>query len=554
MKTGFSLAEILITLVILGFVGALGVPMLGAQKLKKPQSVKAKHGTMECFWENDRLMQYTANNTENKNGELKDVTAEGACYITVPTANLYVIQAVGAGGMGAAGMSGPPHYRPATKDVNGSIPTDTNFLTSISDTKNVPDWVRKEWNEQWKYNERGVQYTLRSPVGAGGNGACDKRRKDTTNGVYNDCSDLCTTGLEYLCPDRCTITLDAEGGKSGMGAEYIVSIPLKYSPDGQKDSVSYTYNYQETKLEVGGNSVILPSSKAGQDGRVNYPYDGMKKDGENAPSFDFYKDAQITPGFNIIRQTLVNNRKNGGTGCAKISGEGGIRGNILDNYPKKIPYSTQSLAIEAYFGVAGSAGESTRKVLEKIPDSTQFKLIPVKNNTDGEHCKSSAATCSKIFIKKNDEWELFMEAASGSDGWSGTMILPVEEGDLPFPKEYLPYSFRAAIPQLSIASGAGYKSYLAKNNNSDNTPGASGRGAYPLVKNLSGSAVHRINGYVTGNENLKPLSMAEATCDSLLSGSGTSSSIEKNGVVYHIPETCGEGNSPGRTGAAIISW
>lgn len=49
MKTGFTLSEILITLVIIGFIGALGVPMLGSQKLKKPLEVKARHGAMECF-------------------------------------------------------------------------------------------------------------------------------------------------------------------------------------------------------------------------------------------------------------------------------------------------------------------------------------------------------------------------------------------------------------------------------------------------------------------------------------------------------------------------
>ena len=57
MKTGFTLSEILITLVIIGFIGALGVPMLGAKKVNK-HDYKAPHGTMECFWENDRLMQY----------------------------------------------------------------------------------------------------------------------------------------------------------------------------------------------------------------------------------------------------------------------------------------------------------------------------------------------------------------------------------------------------------------------------------------------------------------------------------------------------------------
>ena len=129
---GFTLAEIIVTLVILGFVGALGVPMLGAGKVKKPQEVKAYHGTIECFWENGKLMQFTSNNTTNKSGELKDVTGEGACYFTASTANLFVLHAIGAGGGGAVGMSGLPSYKSATKKVEGYIPTDTSFLSVIS--------------------------------------------------------------------------------------------------------------------------------------------------------------------------------------------------------------------------------------------------------------------------------------------------------------------------------------------------------------------------------------------------------------------------------------
>lgn len=81
-------------------------------------------------------MQFQANNMENKDGELKDVTDEGACYFTPPTsANLFVLQAVGAGGGGAVGLSGIPRYSVTRADVSGEIPTDMGFLGAISDTK-----------------------------------------------------------------------------------------------------------------------------------------------------------------------------------------------------------------------------------------------------------------------------------------------------------------------------------------------------------------------------------------------------------------------------------
>ena len=73
---GFSLAEILITLVILGFVGALGVPIIGQQKLKKP-NIFAKHGLFECYYDVDgQLKQHFVNNTDHKRDEYKVVNLQ----------------------------------------------------------------------------------------------------------------------------------------------------------------------------------------------------------------------------------------------------------------------------------------------------------------------------------------------------------------------------------------------------------------------------------------------------------------------------------------------
>lgn len=542
MKTGFTLSEILITLVIIGFIGALGVPMLGSQKLKKPMEIKSRHGTMECFWENDRLMQFQANNTENKDGELKDVTDEGACYFTPPTsANLFVLQAVGAGGGGAVGLSGLPRYTPSRADVSGEIPTDTGFLAAISDTKKVPDWVRKEWNKQWtSSNLQGVEYTLTSPIGDGGDAGCDQRRIDFANGQYTDCSDLCTSGLEYLCPSRCIKELEAPGGASAAGVEVIVSAPIWYSPEGQQDSVIYTYNYNETKLEIGNKSVVLPSSKAGEDGKVNYPHEGEKKDGKDGEKYDLNRDAVIS-GFRIVKSYSVDKQRKGGTGCDKSSGERGLKGSITNNEPEKISFHTESLAVNATFGVAGSAGQCDMRLLEKLPSDTSLKLVPAKSNKGEDE-----ATHSTIY-KKNKEtggWDALISVGSGVDGWAGTEIIPVEEGDLPFPKVYFPQSFIAAIPQLTIASGAGYRSYLAKNNNSVHMPGASGAGAHPIILSVSGDARHRINGVTTGSEELKPIVSTDVRCFD-----GT-----KYGAGQPAPTYCGTGNTSGNPGAVVISW
>ena len=132
---GFTLSEILITLVILGFIGALGVPMLGQQKVKKPLEVKAKHGTIECLWIGDEVKAWVSDNEENTGGHFDPTLTDGtACYFTAPAANVYVLQAVGAGGTGAEGLDGSPSYESSTVSQGGSIPTDQRFYAAITNT------------------------------------------------------------------------------------------------------------------------------------------------------------------------------------------------------------------------------------------------------------------------------------------------------------------------------------------------------------------------------------------------------------------------------------
>ena len=97
--------------------------------------------------------------------------------------------------------------------------------------------------------------------------------------------------------------------------------------------------------------------------------------------------------------------------------------------------------MNANFGVAGSPGSAEMRILEKLPAETQFKLVPAQSNSG-----SNTESTINIKNKQTDTWEVFMRVSSGADGWGGKEKIAVEEGDLPFPKVYFPYAFRAAIP------------------------------------------------------------------------------------------------------------
>ena len=522
---GFTLSEILITLVIIGFIGALGVPMLGQNKLKKPIEVIGRHGTIECFWDGGGVKQFISNNTDNKAGELTDA-ADGACYFTAPTANLFVLQAVGAGGGGAVGMTGAPSYEDATHKVEDSIPTGQGFFAAISDTKKVPDWVRKEWNKQWK-NDNWVKYTLESPIGSSGSAVCEPRV------IVTDpmCPQLCEIDIEKNCPISCRDDLEERGGNSGIGGKRIVSTKIEYSPDGQQDKIVFKYTTEETRLEVGNKSAVLLASDNGTSARMNVPSYGLATPGQDVNDGGQYPQSKVSlSGMKMELSSMNSNTKFqlGATGCDDLSGKYAIVGKITGGDPENIKFETQSLAIKAKFGVAGSPGKTAIRMLEQLPPNTQFRMVPARDKTQ----------TSRIDIRNKETggWDNFIEVDSGDDGLGREEVIPVEEGDLPFPRVYYPDSFRAVPPELSIASGAGYTSYLAKHGYMPGTPGS---GAHPIVTHVNGNATHYINGVVTGNEGLKPLTSTSALCfDGSTSTTGT----------------CGTGNTSGNPGAVTISW
>ena len=67
--------------------------------------------------------------------------------------------------------------------------------------------------------------------------------------------------------------------------------------------------------------------------------------------------------------------------CSKMAGSFAKRGSISGGNPGSITFRTQSLAINANYGVAGSPGSAEMRILEKLPAETQFKLVPAQSNS-----------------------------------------------------------------------------------------------------------------------------------------------------------------------------
>lgn len=514
---GFTLAEILITLVIIGFVASLGIPMLGQQKVKKPVETMDKHGTVECFYIGSQLYQYTADNVDNKYGTLTPVS--GACYFTTPVASRFIFQVVGAGGNGGAVS---PSYLPATTNQNGTISTGTAFATQL---KNAPEWVQNEWDTQWNgHQDVTPTYTITSPVAASGNGACDPRRDDYKLGYFNEnCQYTCAYDLSTCDPD-CLIEVSAKGGNSGVGGMVTVEAPVYAN-----NNIRFIRNAEYGQLDFGDGRYVkltLPANAEGEDGKVVHGTPIHGSDGEN------FSPANIEiagAGINLKSISTIANRQ-GGSGCGDKDGETALRGSAAGG--DSISYQTQALAVKATFGLAGSAGDNTVKIYENIPSGTAMRFIPAANTSQNSIVQvqnESGSWSSASFIVAN----------SGSDGITyNNRVLPMSNGDMPFPKQYYPDSFKGVTPTLTVSNGNGYVSHLAQLINAGNVPGASGSGAFPIISHLEGNAQHFINGVSTGSETLPPMDASGISAVCPNGGSSTTACYASNG----------------NPGAIVVTW
>lgn len=529
---GFTLSEILITLVILGFIGALGVPMLGQQKLKKPLDVKSKHGTIECMWINGQVKAWVSDNEENTGGHFDPTLTDGtACYFTVPIANVYVLQAVGAGGTGAAGMSGSPTYSSTTVSQSGSIPTDQRFYAAITD-ENVPAWVREYWDYQWTDPRKYVKYTLESPIGSSGKAVCEPRVK-----AIEECVDRCALDPAERCDSNCRDDLSAPGGASGYGGKVVVSSPINFYArvlengkieNRQQDTVSFVINTASTTLKIGNKMAVFKASENGTDA-INKG-NGAADDGKKG------EDSNLTllslNNMDRVGNIVLTESQEGGTGCGNVSGRYAKIGSITNIKPANIEYRSQALAARAKFGLAGDAGSVNLRMLEKLPSNVQLKLEPAYKGG------------STLISMKNKDggWDKFIEAPSGASGIAMNEAIPINsQEDLPFPQKYYPNSFIEKFPNLTIASGAGYTSYIASRKY---FPGKSGEGAHPIIYWVGGKAPRYFFSSEQGITNLPyatltPIYGYDATC---FNGSKA------------VGGVCGSGNNSGNPGAAVVSW
>ncbi len=540
-RYGFTIAEILLTLAIVGTIAALGIPMLGQQKMKKPEQLKLtqKHGTFECYYSAGALHSYYADSVENPDGVIDQHLSGSACQFTPPVgAENFIVYAIGAGGTGAAGMNGQPYYTSDPVRKEGRIQTGPSFNYSLTNAIRECPWIKTYWERQWERGASPIKYTLKSPLGSGGYD--DRkyiRRNYDDNGVLGEeCVRNCTIIDPNRCNELCIRNIDAKGGYGGYGGELVASVKLRLY-----DDVVYETSSEHTKLQFNGNKyILLKSSENGGDGIIDD--DLIVTHGLDGKGYDQFSSIQavLNGGYaekgnssDMTLSSFANTTRREPYSYGAANKVRSIQAGTIEAEPSSIPYYSISTGINAYFGLAGTAGSTSMRVYEKLPSGTAFQLIPASGSYEP----------SEVKVMINNQWTRLLSASSGADGMAVPKTLSVDKYDSIFPREYRAVDFEEKFPAFSASHGVGYNSQLATMQ--ELHPGKSGAGAYPVLNFVEAAncvyMIHDVNvGEGTVNEIDYP---APYLC---FDGTEAIS----NGQGYY----CGQGNSVGNPGAIVIKW
>ena len=422
-KPGFTLAELLITILIMTILAGSLVPMLGKTRLKKHATKDSfSHGIVECFWYGDKVYLWQQDNVLNPIGKFEPQSSN-YCRVTLPQANMYQFTAIGAGGKGS---DSTPAYTKNTSQKSGTVRTDENFA---NDMKKVPDAVKDFWNVRF------ATYIVESPVAGGGNCLCEdyqavneeKCRPCTIAGITGDCLPEC---LDQVC---------ANGGESGKGYSYRVNFPLRAD-----SNVNKTLSVNKAGVKVDDNYFYLKSATAGESAKKQngIPRDGGKGKDAEIDSNLGEKVIENGRGYFDKQETVVH------MGCNHYSNQDAqSRSAGSVDMSQKISYTYYSPNVTFKYAPSGSPGAKKSQIFEKILNKS-LTLYP------GRRVSTTNNIPSRISY-----WTLQIDSSE----------------DLPCPKSIID---SATVSNDEYAVGPGLNSKIKEKGLN---PGKAGNGSYPLV-------------------------------------------------------------------------
>lgn len=524
-KRGFTIAEILMTMAILGFVVALSVPMLGQQKMRKPNYALLGHGLFECYY--DDAGQLTQHLIDEKGNDTVE-HVNNVCTFSTPEANYFAITTVGAGGDGGY-LDQVPSFSvvPSPDVVPRNISTGPDFQQNLKDLPKGFQWVHEFWDTAAPRNP--ITYKIQGAVGDGGKSS--RLLKALTIKDYPICIDCLTTGAAN-CDPICYDYTPCPGGSS-FGYNYTIR-NVQLNHDAQ---VAYNYDVKvnglkATVLNIGNGSAVVYDGPDGENADIIQTRDYEAcVDGESCsapkPShsgFEFCPRCIFVTSERIEKKGAEKTTEH--PRYLPIAGEKGYKASISAT-PAYIKVAYDQLQLRINYGTHGEPGTVITRTYEKLP-ATQLKMRPAASTDEETEVYMLNAQNQKKYLSKT---------VPGANGANTSKKVTIEtENDLPIPIDIRDEVHTDA--QNSIASAVhSKKSYIEKLNE---LPGVAGSGAYPVITSVK-TNLKRYIGRWTGRNISIDLNANDTTC--------------LNGT-----EPIGDGNSKycsatrGGKGAIIIEW
>ena len=290
MHSGFTIAELLLSLLVVMVVATALVPIIGPKKVKFP-AINRNTGVFECYYDdNGTLMQYHADKKRNKDAVPTASPYGDHCEFDVPLASHHEIYAIGAGTSGADLDESKVGYDiTGVFSLRGNLDVD-NWVDSINEADNysnqatgingsLSDAVRdaiNEWATQLRNSGSDLYVAfsdMRCPVGRGGNGWSEAVHSLNPSKNHKICSKCSNKNYANYCHDYSYRNSAFNENFRGKGEDY----------------VRYTYPKSQVQLAVNNDDkCVWLTHAAGGDsaagrkmdsGMLLVPVDGDKSGG-----------------------------------------------------------------------------------------------------------------------------------------------------------------------------------------------------------------------------------------------------------------------------------
>lgn len=508
-KNAFSLAEMLLVLLILSFL-IVSLAPIAYKKIPK-KTDRLPHGRFECYYDGEKLMQYTADEIYGETTP-KEVTK---CEFTPPVkASFFIIQAIGGGAGGTYITEDPNSTTPIYESGTIKSPTTSNSLSGtytqsnciISDTGDAgnggdaegscPTWLKDIWNTQ----PPTVTLSACAAGGDGGVGTAKKYENGDINrsrggdGGDGDCTEFTTRAPMDM-------TFEYSGSKSGG------NVTLKY-PDGSCLLGGGTNGSDSSDPLVNGTSGSTGTSTC-------TPITGSTSGGSG-------------------REGCFTNES-----CPRYSGSSGSF-SLPD-----VSYKRQGTKAATRYGYMGNTGEYQSMFFPGISEALDITVG--KGGTPGTSIASPAGgdggdTLIKI---KNASMSEAIRAKGGKGNSLGGSYSFWLKGGAPTDQGAVDADARFAV-------ASGFSTFIELDEDSKmpskitgTMTGMGGDGAYSIVRNTDSIEQIHINGVFVTNEEYHSVNKSQAyQC------------IDKRGNVLKTisgtESVCPA--QPGNSGAVVIVW